>query len=82
MQKHGLHAALVDRNGTILFYCPLGEFDVRQAEGTGRSEASNAAYDPGSVPGEEPIGEDLRDRKLAGRYIRALISEYRKAAGE
>jgi hypothetical protein len=59
-------AALVGKDGTILFYCRIND--------------SNVGHDAkGKHASDRDGGNDLRDPTVARRYIRALNSEYREA---
>lgn len=80
LMKLDFRAALVDRNGTILFFCKLGPADLWQAPGSHDSaDVSAAAGSAGPAEKEGFVREDLRAPGIARRYVRALISEFRKA---
>lgn len=71
-KKFELRAALVDKSGDILFYALLDDSNVPNEAPGNRSSDQAAA--------KAPVIEDVRDPGTARRYIRALLSEYRKAA--
>ena len=78
--KLEFRAALIDGNGTVLFYCRLGEADLwRAAQDIDRADPSRAGQDPGRDVGDASIRDDIRDPRIARRCVRALISEFRKA---
>ncbi len=82
LKKLEMRAALIDKSGTILFYCKLddGYFPkhVHNPEPAGIEQEDRKS---GCDTPEEPEKEDLRDRKTARLYIKALFAEYAKAAG-
>ncbi len=77
LKKIELRAALVDRSGDVLFYTILDESNVRQSEPPRQSEVLKGSPDP--APKGSP---DIRDPKHAKRYIRALLTEYRREVAQ
>ncbi len=71
LRKIELRAALVDKSGTIFFYCKLGEENVPLV-GQSTDQAAE----------EAPLKKDFRDARTARQYIRALLTEYRKAVAQ
>jgi hypothetical protein len=80
--KVELRAALVDKEGTILFYCKLNEEDLPPAaQNPGQFNISEGANTSRAAE-EGPLEKDIRNPKTARQYIRALLSEYRKAVAQ
>lgn len=80
LKKTELRAALVDKNGAIVFYTKLDESNVPQAERKpGHYDAVQGERTIDQAA-EEPVKKDMRDPRFARRYIRALLSEYQEAA--
>ncbi len=82
LKKIELRAALVDKSGEIVFYTKLDESNVPRA---GRNADSltvlHGEYtDQGAEEGS--LKKDIRDPRVARQYIRALLSEYRKAVAQ
>jgi hypothetical protein len=64
--KYEVRAALVDREGTILYYGKINESIV-------------GSQGAGDIDGGFRDRKDLRDRESARRYLKALLSGYGKA---
>lgn len=83
LKKFEFRAALVDKSGEIVFYAKLDESDVPQErQNAGQFDAAQGERTTGQAAAEEPVKEDMRDPRFAGRYVRALLSEYRKAVAQ
>lgn len=79
LKKFELRAALVDKNGDILFYIKLDDSNVQQSE----RQAGQFDVLKGG-PDLAPAGPraDIRDPRYVKRYIRALLAEYRTVAAQ
>lgn len=77
LKKLELRAALVDRSGKVLFYCRIDDDYFRTVQNL---ESSAIGKGDQKAAIEWPDNQDLRDRKTARLYIRALLAEYAKAA--
>jgi hypothetical protein len=80
LMKLEFRAALVDKSGTVLFYCRVSETDLWQAaQDRDRVDPSRTREGPVPEGDDAFVRDDIRDPRIARRCVRALISEFRKA---
>jgi len=80
--KYELRAALVDKEGQVLFLIRINEGNVsRFPEGPLEEPEPRVGGGETSGPPEEPMPRDLRDPKTARRLVRGLMAEYDKVSG-
>ena len=83
LKKFELRAALVDKNGEIVFYAVLDKWNVPQKmQNAGQLNAVQSERGVDQTAAKEPVKVDIRDPRFAKLYIRALLSEYRKALAQ
>ncbi len=78
-------AALVDKSGTILFYCKLRNWDIHAPQAMqnpghpDQFSIMKGEQKPDQAAQEASGNKDIRNPKIARSYVRALFAEYRKA---